>query len=348
MSHDGWVGPPCSGTAQAFGEVELRSIDVVARAALERWGLPGSSDIRLVNVSENATFFIDPPGGAELVLRIGRPGYNSTAEVASELAWVTALGAAGEVHTPPVIPAADGALLAEISVAELPGTRPCVMFGRVPGEAPDEGGDLVALFHTLGAVAAKIHVHSRTWSAPEGFTRRRWSYATTIGDTPSWGRWEQGPDVGVAERELLTRVCTQIARRLAAYGTAPDRYGLGHSDLRPGNILLDGRELWVIDFDDSGYAWWLWDLATGFTFIEHRPDLAELVASWLDGYREVSPLSDEVAAIGPTLIMLRRMHVLAWLSSHCNSELALQEGPAYLCGTCELADRYLSEGGLGI
>ena len=320
----------------------------MAYAALERWGLPRTSAIRLVNVSENATFFVDPLGGDQLVLRIGRPDYNTIAEVASELMWVAALGSDGWVRTPPIIPTVDGATVAGIVVPELPGTRACVMFGRVPGEAPDERGDLRRMFRMLGGLAGRIHGHGRRWGAPAGFSRRQWSYATTIGETPSWGRWEQAPGVGRTERELLTLASRHIAEQLIAYGTAADRYGLVHGDLRLGNTLLDGEDLWVIDFDDAGYSWWLWDLATGLTFTEQRPDLSELVANWLEGYREVRPLSDEVAAIAPTLIMLRRMHVLAWLGSHAYSELARQEGPAYLADTCDLVERYLSGDGPGV
>jgi Ser/Thr protein kinase RdoA (MazF antagonist) len=341
------AGDFSSAPVQAFDDRELQVLDVVVRAALERWGLPEVSDIRLVNVSENATFFVDPPSGEELVLRVGRRDYNTLAEVTSELVWMAALGAPGEILTPQIVATVDGAMAGEIVVSELPGTRPCAMFGRVPGESPDESGELVPLFRMLGAVAGKLHAHSRNWTPPSGFTRRQWTYATTIGDKPSWGRWERGPNVTMTERELLTRVCVEIERQLVSYGTAADRHGLVHSDLRPGNILLDGEDLWVIDFDDSGYSWWLWDLATGLTFLEHRPDMPELVASWLQGYRAVSPLSEEVAAIAPTLIMLRRMQVLAWLGSHASSELALQEGPAYLVNTCELAERYLVQDGFG-
>jgi Ser/Thr protein kinase RdoA (MazF antagonist) len=268
--------------------------------------------------------------------------------VASELMWVAALGSDGSVRTPPIIPTVDGATVAGIVVPELPGTRACAMFGRVPGQAPDEGGDLRGLFRVLGDLAAKIHAHGRSWGVPAGFTRRQWSYATTIGETPSWGRWEQAPSVGASERELLTLASDRIAQQLAAYGTSADRYGLVHGDLRLGNTLLDGEDLWVIDFDDAGYSWWLWDLATGLTFTEQRSELSELVAGWLDGYRHISPLSDEVTAIAPTLIMLRRMHVLAWLGSHSYSDLARQEGPAYLADTCELVERYLSGHGPGV
>lgn len=334
--------------AQAFRDAEIPLLEHVARAALERWGLPSSSATRLVNLSENATYVVDPPHGDRVVLRVGRPDYSTAAEVASELMWVEALRADGAARTPPVVRTPDGATVAEIAVPDLPGTRACAVFGFVPGSEPGDDGDLVVPFRVLGGLAARIHAHGRAWTPPSSFIRRRWTYETTIGGAPSWGRWEDAVDVGPAERDLLERVCEQLVERLEAYGTGPDRHGLVHADLRLGNTLFDGEDVCVIDFDDAGYSWLLWDLATGLTFTEHHENLPELVAAWLEGYREVAPLSDEVVAIAPTLIMLRRLHVLAWLGSHGYSELAQREGPVYTADTCALAERYLAGRGLGM
>ena len=61
--------------------------------------------------------------------------------------------------------------------------------------------------------------------------------------------------------------------------------------MRLANLLIDGGETKVIDFDDCGFSWYLYDCATALSFIEHRPDVPELVAAWVKGYRSVAPLS---------------------------------------------------------
>lgn len=341
------AGRATSGSEHGFSDRELPFLSHVARAALERWDFPSNSEIQLANLSENATYFIQPPDGESVVLRVGRPNYNTPAEVASELTWMEALRNDGAVRTPPVLRTKDGALLAEVTIPELSGTRACVMFRRVTGAAPSEDGDLSTQFRVLGGLAARIHEHGRAWEPPASFTRRRWSYATIIGAKPAWGRWQEARDVGAEERALFAEACARIKRRLDRYGTAPDRYGLVHADLRLGNTLLaggeGGGEAYVIDFDDAGYSWLLWDLATALTFTEHRPEAADLVAAWIDGYLEIRPLSDEILTIASTLLVLRRLQVLAWLGSHAYSELAKQEGPTYVAATCQLVERYLAD-----
>ncbi|HLY48712.1 MAG TPA: phosphotransferase [Solirubrobacteraceae bacterium] len=321
----------------------------VARTALTRWDIPTDADVELLNLSENATFAVaDPNTRTPLILRVGRPEYSTVREVDSELSWIEALAGDRAVLTAPVRRARDGSRVVEISVPELPAARPCVVFGFVPGKAAPEDADLVSYFRVLGELAAKLHGHAQSWQPPQEFQRRRWDYETTIGDRPHWGAWEDGIGVGVSERKLLQRLQRVLEQRLANYGTGPERFGLVHADLRLDNVLFDGPDAYVIDFDDCGWSWFMYDLAACLTFIEDRPDLPALTTSWLAGYRGVAPLEDEAEAIIPTMIMLRRLLVLAWIGSHAETPLAKAEGVAYTEGTCWLAGRYLGGDGLGI
>jgi Ser/Thr protein kinase RdoA (MazF antagonist) len=317
--------------AQAYDEGDIPRLAEVARAAAARWGLDSESAIELLNLSENATYAIREPGASTpLILRVGRPGYSTAAEIESELAWVDALREAGRVQTAPVIPAPTGERVLEVV------SRPCVLFGFCPGAEPGEDG---GHFERLGAVAARLHEHARGWTPPPGFTRRTWDERTTIGDDGHWGRWQDGMGLGPDELALLGRLHEALVARLTEYGKGAERFGLVHADMRLANLLVDGGETYVIDFDDCGYSWFLYDLAGALTFIEDREDLAELIAAWVRGY---GGLPAEELAILPTLIMLRRLLVLAWIGSHASTPLALQEGVAYTRVTCELAERYLS------
>jgi Ser/Thr protein kinase RdoA (MazF antagonist) len=268
--------------------------------------------------------------------------------VASELAWIEALAVDRIVPTAPVLRAADGSTVVEMATPDLPQPRSCVAFGFVSGEAAAEDGDLAGPFRTLGSLAARLHGHARVWQPPDGFRRRRWDYETTVGGRGVWGRWQDGIGVGPEELSILTKLADRLATRLGEYGTGPERFGLVHADLRLANILFEGDDAYVIDFDDCGWSWFMYDLATCFTFIEDRPDVPDLVSSWMAGYREVAPVDPEAEAIVPTMIMLRRLLVLAWIGSHAETPLAQEEGIAYTEGTCALAERYLAGRGKGI
>ena len=91
-----------------------------ARRALGEYGCHPGATVRLLNVSENATYLIDDPDAGPSVLRVHRLGYHTPAEIASELAWMDALRAEAGVRTPRVLPA-PGVTLVDVSMIGVAG-----------------------------------------------------------------------------------------------------------------------------------------------------------------------------------------------------------------------------------
>jgi Ser/Thr protein kinase RdoA (MazF antagonist) len=316
-------------------------LEEAVRSVLERYDLP-PSEVELVNVSENVMYRVGEPDADDTVfLRVHRPQYNSITEIASELSWIQALRREAGVLTPEVVTARDDSRFVVVEDA-VTGPRVCVLFRRCPGVEPGVDAGLVASFDRLGHASASIHRHSERWRPPSWFHRRTWNFDTTLGDRPHWGRWSERTDVGEAEARLLRRASDEVRDRLAVYGSDPGRFGLVHADMRLANVLLDGPRTYVIDFDDCGYSWYLYDLATALTLVEDASFAPELVAAWLRGYQRMRTLDrDDLAAI-PSLVMLRRILIVAWLASHADAELARTDGAHHTRVTCELADCYLS------
>jgi Ser/Thr protein kinase RdoA (MazF antagonist) len=332
--------------AQApMSEQLQRAGEEFAHAALARWGLRDCA-LRFVNHSENTTYFATPPGAAEpVVLRVHREGYHTLDGIRSELAWMRALEAEAGVRTPQAIPGLDGADVQTVAHPSLPRPRQCVLFAFIAGAEPQETDDLEAPFRQLGEVTARTHGHSEGWRRPPWFQRLNWDFEHVAGATPNWGRWQEGPDMTPARERQIGRMVDLMERRLARFGRAPSRFGLIHADFRLANLLVHEGDTRVIDFDDSGIGWFLYDAATAVSFFEHDPRVDALMASWCEGYRRVRPLPAEDEAELWTFIMLRRMACLAWMGSHHDTELARTAGPAYSEGSCMLAERYLTRFG---
>ena len=309
-------------------------------AALPLWDLSSQSTVSFLSHSENTTFLArDPASGRSLVLRVQRIGYHTATEIRSELAWIDALIAEEIVVTPRPVPDGEGRRLSPIVLNGSP--RQVAAFEFLNGKEPDPSDDLVAWFGKLGTISARLHAHSRRWTRPPDFQRKVWDFHAMLGNRPLWGDWRAGLGLRDDGRKLLERVAGALEQRLDTYGHTSDRFGLVHADLRLANLLVDGARLGVIDFDDCGFSWFFYDFAAAVSFMEHEPVVAELQASWLDGYRAIAPVSREDELMLPIFVMLRRMLLTAWIASHSDTETAQKLGTDYTDGTVAMGERFL-------
>lgn len=314
----------------------------VARSAVGHYDMPAGSTATLLNLSENATYRIDSPDGRCWALRIHREGYQTRLTIASELAWAIDLRQQGVVTAPNPISGRDGSLIQEIAHPRMAKPRHAVLFDWEFGIEPGIGDDLANSFESLGEIAARMHVHARQWQRPPWFTRHTWDFDTALGEErPHWGRWRDGVGMNREKQQLFQRTVDLIGRRLAAYGMGKDRFGLVHADHRLANLLIDGETVKVIDFDDCGFSWYMYDAATPVSFYEHEAQVPELIESWKAGYRRVLPLSQEDEAEIPTFVMLRRILLVAWVASHIEAAFPRSLGAGYTDGSLALCENYL-------
>ncbi len=310
---------------------------------LHQWdGLAGGT-ATLINLSENHTFRIDTPAGGKRIVRVHRPGYHTRAGIESELAWLAALRRDTDLPTITAIPGKDGALVQEIG-EEAGAATYAVSFAFEEGREPVETEDLRDLFRELGRMAAICHSHVERWQLPARFERPAWNAAAILDADGLWGDWRQAPNVTPEIRECLDRADVRLRADLAAYGTAPDRFGLIHADMRLTNLLVGAGEPRLIDFDDCGFGWFAYDFAAAVSFFEDSPEVPRLRAAWLNGYRTVRAFTSEDEAALIPAVMLRRMALLAWIGSHDEVPEARERAPYFAANTAEMAEDYLTRG----
>ncbi len=321
----------------------VADLELMVARGLPLWGLSPGTSISLLNLSENATFELrDPALGRDLVLRVHRVGYSSAAEIRSELQWIEALSHDGVIETAAPVRGRNGDW---VQTLESPSARPsrhAGAFERLPGTEPTAGMDAVPWFERLGEVTARMHLHARSWQLPEGFSRKRWDVDAMVGPNAFWGPWRAAIGLDAAGAAVLEQALACIRERIQRFGADADRFGLVHADLRLANLLVDGSHLRIIDFDDCGFSWFVYDFATAVSFIEHDPTLPDLLQAWVGGYRRAAPLPAGDATEIPTFVILRRILLTAWLASHAEVPFAREIGAAYTAGTVSLAREFLA------
>lgn len=261
----------------------------MAAAALAHWP-PLAAPARLVKARENIVFDVRFRDGTRGALRLHRPGYQSPAAITAELDWTNALAEAG-LPVPRPLATLDGGWL---TVAE---DRPASLVGWLDGEPmgdaamalPGSPGQQVRLFHDLGALLARLHTATDALPPGIGAGRSAWDVPGLTGETPLWGRFWDNPVFQGAERAEMIAARAMAGERLAALRADGADFGLIHADVLRENVLVRGDGLALIDFDDSGWGFRLYDLGTALVQNLEEPGLGQMAAALADGYRAGRP-----------------------------------------------------------
>ena len=320
----------------------LELLQQLATKSLVLWQVPKGTSARLINVSENTTYLVEAPDGFKSILRVHRQGYHSQIAIESEIAWSTALNDAGRVSTPGYYTGANGKIIQSGEITGIDGQHFMTMLTFLDGHHPTELGDPLERYEELGRIAANAHLHAISWQRPPSFQRLTWDEDAVFGPQAVWGNWRNAPNISQTIMQVLESVERKICQRLKVFGKDSERFGLIHSDMRFANLLINGGKTQLIDFDDCGFSWFLYDFASAISFIEDNPRIPEFKTAWLRGYREIRNLpAEEEAEIG-TFIMLRRMALLAWVGSHIEAPEPKALAPSFAQITADLGQEYLA------
>ena len=310
---------------------ELRSI-------LPVWTAFSDSHVKLLSLSENAVYLVENAAvNQRFIVRVHRSGYNTKAEIESELVWLKALSEETEIKLAAPILGLDGTLL-----QNLPDGNSAVAFEFIRGRHPASEDDTLGALEKLGVIAATFHRYSRVWRAPTTFTRKIWDFPHCLGSQGIWGDWRGAP--GLSDRDIvfLEPIVNALKVRLESFGYGPSRFGLVHGDMKIANVLISDDDLYVLDFDDCGYCWFLYDYGCAMTGLDAGSAADAYTQAWVSGYRQVANLSWEDEDMLPTFSLLRRLMTMAWGGSHTDSPVALGEyGMHYSMETLAIAEGYM-------
>jgi putrescine aminotransferase len=304
----------------------LVGVRALAEAALAHWDLSGTS-LKLIKHRENTVFKASTADGHSYALRVHRHGYHSDAELQSEIDWMRTLTRDGCIDAPGVVPTVDGRDFVTVRHELVDQPRQVSMIEWIAGTAFDDLGrvergvetELKERYRKLGALAGRLHNHSATHRPPAGFVRPAWDEAGLLGEQPLWGRFWEHPKVTPAQRALMRKARIVLEALLKQIGKDPQNYGLIHADFLPENVLVDGERMTLIDFDDSGWGWYLFEVAASVFPQVNQPFFDALLAEYVAGYRSERELSKEHEELIPAFIMLRGFTYLGWLMTRAGA-----------------------------
>lgn len=295
-------------------------------------------EISLLKYSENYNWLVKTQS-EKYVLRLCRPGYHSTEELMGELLWIRELEKSTDIRMPVVIPNNRGELLTQMKEYR------CTMFSFLNGTTLRgiEGEELLGYLQEIGSITAKLHKQVQEWADVKNIVRFTWNFEDLLGKNARVGDWRQHPRIREEERAVYEKAEQIIEKKLEQYGRNKDKYGLIHSDFNINNVLVDQGKVQVLDFDDCGFGWFLYDLST--SVLEYDEGIRDKIAAWLRGYEKERKLTETDKAMIPTFIVMRKIVRIGWIASHMENDTVKKVTDNYYVQTYNMAKRYLESGG---
>jgi Ser/Thr protein kinase RdoA (MazF antagonist) len=183
-----------------------------------------------------------------------------------------------------------------------------------------------------------LHGIADRFTPEHGFTRPRWDFQGLIGDAPLWGRFWDCPAVSSDLQSQLCQLRQRLHERVERIGPEVLDFGLIHADAVRENVMISEQGVGLIDFDDCGYGFRLFELATALLRNRVEPNYADLEAALIRGYRSQRALGEEALALLPVFIVLRSLTYIGWAASR--PEMAHKAEP-YAADALELAEQLL-------
>ena len=299
----------------------------LAEEAIKHWDVEVKS-INLHLQSENTVFKVEGLDGNTYALRIHRKGYHDLEELNSEHVWTSSLSNAG-LLVPEAVVTRSGEAYTSVSFLNSSEYRYVGLVKWIEGTILNdlildlEEKDVSDLYESLGKVVAKFHKATIAWEEPKDFKRHSFDTDGFLGSKPFWGRFWEAQNATTSEREKLSVIRNNITKILSKLPRDINSFGMIHADLHSQNVLIQGKSLSVIDFDDSGFGWYGFDLAVAiwdrldFTATGCHFDIA--YKSLIRGYLEERPNAKDIIETIPTFLLMRTLMLIRWIEDRPES-----------------------------
>jgi len=281
----------------------------LARSALDTYGL-ADARFRFLTQAGNVLFRVyesapDLPGAGDdpfipgqYLLRIHDRSEQKADAIELEMAWLNAIRKDTGLPVPEPVQAPDGRFLVQVSDPGIPAKRDCTLLRWLRGRFITKNIH-PHHFKAQGEIMAQLHNHASKWSVPKGLTKRSFDYDGLFCDDVGAGLPNSEAWVLLSDRHkrAYEAVSRKVKRVMDNWGKGRDVYGLIHGDCGvDANVLFWKGRAHIIDFDGSGFGYYLYDLAIALEHCWNEPGYAQYLNAFIQGYTTFRALTAEQLA----------------------------------------------------
>jgi Ser/Thr protein kinase RdoA (MazF antagonist) len=187
------------------------------------------------------------------------------------------------------------------------------------------------LFEKLGKLLAHIHNQLANWQKPIDFHRPMLDIEGLIGNNGAFGYANLG--YRYFDRETIS-LFESVYKRLVDFEVEVKKetnvFGIIHGDLHLKNVICHQNNLVPIDFDDSSWGYYIYDLAVILANYWGMTEYSAIKSNLFKGYRTIKELSVEIENQLSLFIAARYILLALFLAGKSEQESIKQTALEYI------------------
>lgn len=292
--------------------MEKEAPSSAATEIAERYGVKIDT-LKAFGAFESEVVHGDSPSGP-LVLKVFDASRRTEDEILAELLWLRALR---EQNLPVVEPVTslEGRWIEPVTNDQGDPTH-AAGYRKAPGVHKPYTEWTPAFTKKFGSLMGRLHEHTRNQPL-EGPSRPFWRKLDGIREA----------DVAFGDDPEMLDAVASLTPSIEAVEKRLDDHGLIHADAHAWNVLVDGEDMTLIDFDDAVVGPYLYDLAVILYYaVATQPSEAPSVVAtafltpFLEGFDSVTERPQGTAEDVATLLAMRRTDLAIAVHTHVPKE----------------------------
>jgi Ser/Thr protein kinase RdoA (MazF antagonist) len=288
------------------------SYDTVANLALSKYPQLHGASIQFFGQDTNINYLVEH-NETKYFMKIYMDHSSTIDDNIAEAVLLEHLTNTTDLHVPTVIKNQDNAYVTTLFSPSDQQDKHIMIATFLSGEALD-GNETKERMEQLGRTMAILHNAAKSLVIPKGVTFKQWDQVLYWRKEEKHYHKEEYKDkMSVDTRRLLDQVFPYLDKRLPALYQKNNI--LVHGDLNPWNVLIEGDQLKMIDFEDTIVGTPIHDIA--ITLFYYRYDLKytyQDIRDWLlTGYQDIVPNFKPDWEIVDMLIIARTVNFMNFI-----------------------------------
>ena len=262
---------------------------------------------------------------ADYYLRLNPQPKQSLAAFTGEAVWLEYLDQQG-LRVPLAVSTTTGDLFVALEVNDM--LTVATLFHALQGESTTLNAITTQQLGFIGNTIARLHQASQQFEPPENFVRPRLDWVGLFGDNSPYHIANPEQVFTTKQRKIFAAVGEQTRSMMSHLAPIEHSFGMLHGDMLCKNILFENEQVALIDFEYSGWGYYLYDLAAFLWQLKtDQPRYTQrLVALW-QAYCHVLPDMLDLEPFIETMIATRQLASCYWLAGNLDNPIVQKIAP---------------------